>query len=76
MSNILKLCPTHFFSGDENVIGETSPPWLRACFQSVIFGFSQIELFTERTFRASFSDFRNVFHFFFSTMREWASQVD
>jgi len=52
------------------------PPWLRAWFQSVIFGFSQVELFTGRTFRGSFSDFRNAFHFFLATMGEGATQVD
>jgi len=38
-----------------------------------------LEFFTDRTFRASFSDFRkliNAFHFFLATMREGASQVD
>jgi len=38
-----------------------------------------LEFFTDRTFRASFSDFRkviNTFHFFLATMGEGASQVD
>jgi len=37
------------------------------------------EFFTDRTFRAAFSDFRkviNAFHFFLATMGEKASQVD
>jgi len=40
---------------------------------------NDLEFFTDRTFRASFSDFRkflNAFHFFLATMGEGASQVD
>ena len=38
-----------------------------------------LEFFTDRTFKASFSDFRKLidtFHFFLATMGEGASQVD
>ena len=40
---------------------------------------NDLELFTDCTFRTSFSDFRkliNAFHFFLATMGEEASQVD
>ena len=40
---------------------------------------NDLELFTDHTFRASFSDFRKLidaFHFFLATMGEGASQVD
>ena len=40
---------------------------------------NDLEYFTDRTFRASFSDFRklfNAFNFFLATMGEGASQVD
>jgi len=40
---------------------------------------NDLEFFTDRTFRASFSDFRkliNAFHFFLATMGERASQMD
>jgi len=34
MSNIFKLCPTHFSRGGEKILGglrPLRPPWLRAC---------------------------------------------
>jgi len=40
---------------------------------------NDLEFFTDRTFRASFSEFRKLidaFHFFLATMGEGASQVD
>jgi len=40
---------------------------------------NDLEFFADRTFRASFSDFRkliNAFHFFLATMGEGASQVN
>ena len=40
---------------------------------------NDLEFFTDRTTRASFSDFRkliNAFHFFLAAMTEGASQVD
>ena len=40
---------------------------------------NDLEFFTDRTFRASFSEFRKLidaFHFFLATMSEGASQVD
>ena len=40
---------------------------------------NDLEFFTDRAFRASFSDFRkliNVFHFFIAAMGEGASQLD